>query len=61
MGLDHGKASGYAESSLDKFSQMTHFPRTESLNGKRDVGVLSLALNLIVVSDIWERDFFFFC
>lgn len=46
---------GSAEGSLEKFSQMTHFPRTESLNGKIDVGVLPLAVGLTVISGIWER------
>lgn len=47
---------GSAEGSLEKFSQVTHFPRTESLDGKTDLRVLPLALGLTVISGIWERE-----
>lgn len=45
---------GRVEGSLEKFFQMTHFPRTESLNGQIDFGVLLLALGLTVLNSIWE-------
>lgn len=44
------------EGSLEKFSQMTHFSRTEFLDGNIDLGVLPLALGLTVISGIGERD-----
>lgn len=47
---------GTTEGSPEKFSQMTHFSRTEFLDGNIDLGVLSLALGLTVISGIWERD-----
>ena len=45
---------GRVEGSLEKFSQLTHFPRTESLNGQIDFGVLLLALGLTDLNSIWE-------
>lgn len=47
---------GSAEGSLEKFSQMTHFPRTESLDGKTDLRVLPLVLGLTIIRGIWKRD-----
>lgn len=37
FGPDGGKAEGSGEGSLEKFSQMTHFPRAESLDGNMDL------------------------
>lgn len=47
---------GSAEGSLEKFSLMTYFPRTGSLDGKIDFGILPLTLGLTVPNGIWERD-----
>ena len=47
---------GRVQGSLEKFFQMTHFPRTEPLDGQIDFGVLPLASGLTVLNSIWERD-----
>lgn len=38
FGPDGGKAVGSGKGSLEKFSQMTHFPRAQSLDGNMYLG-----------------------
>lgn len=47
------RSLGSAEGSLEKFSQVTHFPRAESLDRNIYSEVILRNLGLTVVSGIW--------